>query len=188
MRQRRLALIEEVDTAIIGFRAVVEVFVLHIDEFLAMDIFIGDIGLSSSRLAGGDVDFEALVGLTDMSQVFRLEIEVAGIESKILVGRLKNGLRMMLEGDIVRIDIGGLQANGSVVPTAILTYVQEAVLLGIARQVAIHVHADIKLLMGVGECQIVGIARHSSTNMRLLVEHHKTAREIHIVHVVAKDH
>ena len=48
MRQRGFTLIEEVDAAIVGLGSVVQILVFHVDEFLAMDVFVGSVGLSSS--------------------------------------------------------------------------------------------------------------------------------------------
>ena len=40
MGQRRLALVEEVDAAVVGLGVVVEVVVFHIDELLAVDVLV----------------------------------------------------------------------------------------------------------------------------------------------------
>ena len=42
--------------------------------------------------------------------------------------------------------------------------------------------------MRIGEFKVVGIARHGDTHVGLLVDHHETAGEIEVVHVVAIYH
>ena len=122
-----------------------------------------------------------------MGQILRLEIKVTGIEASKLIGRLKHRLRMMLEGNVVRIDVSGLQAFGGIVPTPVLTDGQIAVLLRVACQVVVQVHLDVELLVRIGKFKIIRIARHGGTHMGFFVNYHETAREIEVVHVIAKD-
>ena len=85
MRQRCLALVEEIHAAIVGLGEVVKVLIFNVNELLAVDVLVGSIGLSRPRLARGDVDFKGFVRLPDVRQILRLEIEVAGIEASVLV-------------------------------------------------------------------------------------------------------
>ena len=184
MRQRGFTFIEEVDAAIVGFSGIVEVFVFHIDEFLAMDIFVRSVCFPRPRFTSRDVDFEALVSLTDVGQILRLEIEIARVEAPVLVGGIKNRLRIMLKREVIGINVGGLQSFGGIVPTSVLADSQITVLLCVTRQIVIHRHSHIELLMRVGEGQIIRITRHCGTHLGFLVYHHESSREIEVVHVV----
>ena len=113
MRQRSLALIEEVDAAIVGLSGVVEVFIFDIDVLLTMDVLIGGVSLPRPRFASRNVDFERLIGLADMGQVFRLEIEVARVEASVLVGGLKHRLRVMFKRNVIGIDVVGCRPSAA---------------------------------------------------------------------------
>ena len=93
----------------------------------------------------------------------------------------------MFEREIVGIDIGGLQAFSGIVPSTVLPDGQMAVLLCITRQIVVHIHSYIELLMRVGKRQLVGITGHGGTHMGFFVNHHETAGKIEIVDVVTID-
>ena len=60
-------------------------------------------------------------------------------------------------------------------------------MLRVARQIIVQVHLDVELLVRVGQRQIIRITRHGGTDIGFLVDDHETAREIEVVHIVAKD-
>lgn len=186
---RIVPLQEEIHPHVIRLSGVVEVLVFDINELLSMDVLVGGIRLMRPRLAGGDVNLIPIVGLTDVGEIFRLKTMVAGVETAVLVGALENRQRVVLEGDVIGIDVRRLQAHDGIVPTTILADGEIAILLNVRRRTAVNPRLDIQLLVRVGQREVVGIARHRSTHMHPLIDHHETAREIDILlaHVVAKN-
>ena len=191
MRQRRLAPVKEVHQAIVGLGPIVEVLILHINILFAVDVFVGGVGFSCPRFPCRQVDFVIVICLPDMRQILRLEAEITGIEAPVLVRPLKNGLRMMLVGEIVGIDIGGLQSHSGIVPTTVLPDGQKTVLLRVTRQIAellrvvgdvtAHVGLHDKLLVRVGQGRVIGITRQGGTDMDFLIQHHETTGKQNVV-------
>ena len=60
-----------------------------------------------------------------------------------------------------------------------------AVLLRIARQIVVHAHHDVQLLVGVGKRQFVRVAGHIDAHLHFLVDDHEASGEIKVVQVVA---